>query len=134
MKLLPMIAISFVSGLLSSMSVWADTWSDMKLSLNDVYMSSLMTGWMILLSGVWMKDSLWLLLGIVLVGLSLVAIRTQCFIGVGQYVQGMIPHHSMAIFMSKRLIERYGPSVLGGLPAKIVEGQRQEISYLQSVN
>jgi hypothetical protein len=41
------IIIMILSGLLSSMSFWADKLSDARLSINDLYMILLMTAWMV---------------------------------------------------------------------------------------
>jgi hypothetical protein len=114
------------------MSVWADKWSDIRLSLNDLYMAFLMTGWMFFLEGAWMLHGSYVLGGSVLILLSFLCIRTQAFVNIQQYVRGMIPHHSMAILMSKKLIEKYGESVLGSLPREIVKGQESEIIYLKN--
>lgn len=127
-----MFLISMLSALLSSMSFWADKWSDVRLSLNDFYMAFLMTGWMFFLEGAWMLHWSFLVGGAALILVSLVCIRTQAFVDTQQYIRGMIPHHSMAVFMSKKLIEKYGHSVLGSLPHEIVKGQESEIVYLKN--
>ena len=41
-----MFIIMIVSGLLSTMNVWVDKIEDIRFSLNDLYMTLLMTGWM----------------------------------------------------------------------------------------
>lgn len=132
MKVVPMFIISMLAALLSSMSVWADKWDDIRLSLNDFYMAFLMTGWMFILEGIWMLDVPYIVGGGILILLSFLCIRLQVFIDIQQYVRGMIPHHSMAILMSKRLIEKYGEPVLGTLPREIVKTQESEILYLKN--
>lgn len=121
------------SGLLSGMYVWSDKWSDVRLSLNDIYMVALMTGWMVLfLSLMHNKDSSWIWsAGVIL--LALMAIRTQAFVTPRQFYTGMIPHHSMAILMSRRLLEK-NP----GLPEedrefveKIIQAQTDEIEWMK---
>ena len=49
----PMLIIMFIAGILSSMSIWADKLSDMAISLNDIYMSLLMCGWMLFFMGLY---------------------------------------------------------------------------------
>jgi hypothetical protein len=127
-----MFIISMLSALFSSMSIWADTWDDVRLSLNDFYMAFLMTGWMFLLEGAWMFHGSFMVGGAILILLSFICIRTQAFVDVQQYVRGMIPHHSMAVLMSKKLIQKYGESVLGTLPRQIVKNQESEIVYLKN--
>lgn len=41
-----MFAISIASGILSSMYLWSDKFSHVGISINDVYMTGIMTGWM----------------------------------------------------------------------------------------
>jgi hypothetical protein len=127
-----MFIFSILAALLSSMSVWADKWSDVRLSLNDFYMAFLMTGWMFFLEGSFHFHLKYILFGIGLIVLSFFAIRTQFLVGVREYVRGMIPHHSMAVLMSKRLVEKYGDTVFGNLPKEIIQGQESEIRYMKS--
>ena len=95
-----------LSGLLSTMNVWVDKLDDVRFSLNDVYMILLMTGWMFLFMGLVYQE-----INIIFIGLSLVlfniwCIRNQFLITETQYKLGMIPHHSMAVHMSKKLLEK----------------------------
>ncbi len=128
-----MFVISMLAALLSSMSVWADKLSDVRLSLNDIYMAFLMTGWMFFLEGLLMAHRAFVFVGLALIVLSFYAIRSQLFVTVNQYIQGMIPHHSMAIHMSRKLIESYGDSVVAGLPGEIIKTQENEIRFLKAV-
>lgn len=127
-----MFVISMLAALLSSMSFWADKWSDVRLSLNDFYMAFLMTGWMFFLEGAWMLHGSYVVGGAFLILVSFICIRLQAFVNIQQYIRGMIPHHSMAVLMSKKLIAKYGESVLGNLPREIVKGQESEIVYLKN--
>lgn len=101
-----MFIIMMLSGILSSMNVWVDNLDDIHISLNDIYMSLLMSGWMILFMALLDKNITISLIGICIIIISFIAIRTQLFINVKQYLLGMIPHHSMAITMSKKLKEK----------------------------
>ncbi len=103
---LSMVIIMFISGLLSSMYIWSDKISDIRVSLNDIYMSSLMTAWMFLLMGIYYKMYNYILPSFIVILVTLYMIRNQTFISPQQYVKGMIPHHSMAITMSKRLLDK----------------------------
>jgi hypothetical protein len=127
-----MFTVSMVSALLSSMFVWADKLSDIRLSINDFYMAFLMTGWMFVLEGALTAQTFYTFFGLALLLLSFYAIRTQLFVTKNQYIQGMIPHHSMAIHMSRKLIQKYGDSVVAGLPGEIIKAQENEIRLLKS--
>jgi hypothetical protein len=135
MSTFAMTLISIASALLSGMWVWADKWSDIRLSLNDLYMALLMTGWMFLLQGIVMKQMNYALMGLALVIVSLIAIRFQILVSQDQYLEGMIPHHSMAVFLSKKQIEKSGNNekILGGLPFSIIQGQDKEIDQMKQM-
>ena len=47
-----------------------------------------------------------------------------------QYMLGMIPHHSMAIYMSKRLLER--ENNISEFLNNIIRVQEQEIAFLKN--
>jgi len=124
-----------MSALLSGMWVWADKWSDIRLSINDFYMAFLMTGWMFLMQGAALKQIDYILFGLILVFASLCAIRFQILVTQDQYLEGMIPHHSMAIFLSKKQIEKSGndEKILGGLPFSIIQGQDKELALMKQL-
>ena len=124
-----MFFIMILSGLFSTMNVWADNWGDIRLSLNDVYMIGLMTGWMFFFMGVYYQQISVLVFGSVLVALNFTAIRTQAFVTEKQFLLGMIPHHSMAVLMSKRLQER--PNSVQPLLKNILKSQQAEIQFMK---
>ena len=99
-----MIICMILSGLLSSMYIWSDKIDDIRISFNDVYMIILMTGWMLLFMNIF-KIGNSAILGIILIILGLFFIRSQTGITEKQYYRGMIPHHSMAIHMTKKLLQ-----------------------------
>ena len=127
-----MFFIMILSGLLSTMNVWADKWSDVRLSINDAYMTLLMTGWMFLFMGLYYTDSVIVLIGALMVVVNLWCIRTQFLVTNEQYVKGMIPHHSMAILMSKRLLENQ-PPVMSSFVKSIVKTQEKEIQFMKQI-
>lgn len=124
-----MFFIMILSGLLSTMNVWADRWEDIRLSLNDIYMILLMTGWMFLFMGLIDRELMTFSFGVILTLSMLWCIRTQFGISESQYLMGMIPHHSMAIQMSKRLLEKENtiPSFL----QQIIDTQAEEIQWMK---
>jgi membrane-bound ClpP family serine protease len=86
------------------MYIWSDKIDDIRISFNDVYMIILMTGWMLLFMNIF-KIGNSAILGIILIILGLFFIRSQTGITEKQYYRGMIPHHSMAIHMTKKLLQ-----------------------------
>ena len=60
-------------------------------------------------------------------------IRSQTFINESQYLLGMIPHHSMAVLMSKRLLEKNLPlePEIKQLATNIISSQESEINLIK---
>ena len=98
-----MIICMVLAGYASTMNMWIDNIDDFRFSLNDLYMVGLMTGWMLFFMGLFTLRLRICIVGLLLTILFFVFIRKQWFINEIQYLKGMIPHHSMAIMMSKRL-------------------------------
>jgi len=124
-----MFCIMILSGLLSTMNVYVDKLDDIRWSLNDIYMTTLMTGWMITFMSIYYKNLSPFIVGVLIVLFSFYAIRTQLFISQDQYLLGMIPHHSMAILMSKRLLDK--KNSITPFLNKIITTQTKEIEYMQ---
>ena len=130
---IPMFIIMILAGLLSSMNVWTDKISDIRLHLNDIYMAILMTGWMFALMGLYYMNMTQITLGIIIIIVMLYMIRTQTFINESQYLSGMIPHHSMAVLMSKRLLEKnlHLEPEIKQLATNIISSQESEINLMK---
>ena len=101
-----MFVIMILSGLLSTMNIFVDKYDDIRFSINDIYMVLLMTGWMFLFMGLFYQKINIIIIGIILVIINMWCIRNQFLINETQYKLGMIPHHSMAIHMSKKLLDK----------------------------
>ena len=127
-----MFFISIISGLLTTMNVWVDRYDDIRFSINDLYMTTMMSGWMILLMGLYYKDLYPIIIGVIIVIISFWCIRTQFMVDRTQYILGMIPHHSMAVHMSKKLIKNE-PSIspIKKLVENIIITQEKEIEYMK---
>jgi hypothetical protein len=125
-----MFFIMVLSGLLSTMNVWVDKVDDIRFSINDVYMTMLMTGWMFFFMGFVYKEIYVFLIGLSLIIINIWCIRTQFLITETQYKLGMIPHHSMAVHMSKRLIEKDNKNL--EFVKNIIKTQENEISILKN--
>ena len=129
MNYIHMFVIMIFSGILSSMNVWANKVSDIRLSLNDFYMAFLMAGWMILFMAILDNYFNGILIGIIIIIFFIFAIRTQLFVNQKQFLLGMIPHHSMAITMSKKLLEK--PNDIQDLLFDIINSQQKEIKFMK---
>jgi membrane protein insertase Oxa1/YidC/SpoIIIJ len=126
-----MFIIMFVSGILSTMNVWVDKYQDVRLSVNDVYMTLLMTGWMFFFMGIFYMDKPIILFGLTLLLLMFWCIRTQFLVNQSQYIMGMIPHHSMALHMSKKLLNN--KPVIEPFLITLIHTQEKEIEYLKAI-
>lgn len=122
-----MLLACFFAGWASTMNVWANRWDDIYLHMNDLYMVGLMTGWMFFFMGLfeWNKNKM--IFGGLAAILFFYLIRNQIFITERQYLRGMIPHHSMAVLMSKRLKN----SSIQPLLDSIIESQEKEIILMK---
>ncbi len=127
-----MFCIMVLSGLLSTMNIWVDKVDDIRLSVNDGYMILLMTGWMFVFMGVFYKELTSLVIGLFLVIANLWCIRMQFMVTNTQYMLGMIPHHSMAVHMSKQLIQNQPPTIVE-FARNVIRAQESEITYLKNV-
>ena len=134
-----MIVIMFIAGLLSSMNVWVDKVSDMRFHLNDIYMSLLMCGWSLVLMGIYYINMTMLMSGIMFTIIMIFCIRNQIFIGETQYLKGMIPHHSMAVLMSNKLMEKVNNNDetvnrnTKKLMTNIINSQNDEIRFMKFI-
>ena len=124
-----MFFIMIIAGALSTMNVWVDKISDIRFSLNDVYMILLMNGWMLFFMGIIYKHLYSFLFGLILVIANIYCIRTQCFVNEKQYKLGMIPHHSMAILMSKKLLKKQNN--IQNFLKNIITTQESEINFMK---
>jgi len=125
-----MLIACILSGMASTMNMWIDKWDDFYFSLNDLYMTGLMTGWMFFFMGILQLEKYTILFGIIVTIISFYFIRKQSFITEIEYLRGMIPHHSMAILMSKRLKEK--THTIQYLLDQIIETQQKEILLMKS--
>lgn len=128
-----MVICMFFAGYASTMNNWIDKWDDFRFSLNDFYMVGLMTGWMLFFMGLFTLQLGKCAFGLLFVIIFFALIRTQAFVNEIQFLKGMIPHHSMALLMSKRLEKK--PNSIQHLLDQIIQTQQKEIiimkQYLQ---
>jgi hypothetical protein len=128
---LVMLFACILSGFASTMNLWIDKLDDFRFSVNDIYMTAFMTGSMFFFMGLFTLHLRYILFGIILSGISFIFIRKQLFINEIQYLRGMIPHHSMAVMMSKRLEKK--PNTIQYLLDQIIQSQEKEIIIMKDL-
>lgn len=124
-----MIICMFFAGYTSTMNNWIDNLDDFRFSINDFYMVGLMTGWMIFFMGLFTLRIMRCILGLFIAGTVFILIRKQVFVDEYEYLKGMIPHHSMAIMMSKRLHMK--ENSITQLLDQIIISQQHEIMIMK---
>jgi len=125
-----MVICMFFAGYASTMNNWIDKLDDFRFSLNDFYMTGLMTGWMLFFMGFFTLNIHKAIGGLMVVLIFFALIRTQLFVTEIQFLKGMIPHHSMAVMMSKRLEKK--PNSVQHLLDQIIQSQEKEIIIMKS--
>lgn len=125
-----MIICMVFAGYASTMNMWIDNIDDFRFSINDFYMVGLMTSWMIFFMGLFTLHVKHCLLSLPFIVLFFVCIRKQFLVTEIQFLQGMIPHHSMAIMMSKRLSKK--PNTIQHLLDQIIQTQQKEIIIMKN--
>lgn len=120
----------FFAGYASTINNWIDNWDDFRFSLNDFYMVGLMIAWMIFFMGFFTLQLGKTLSGLFFAIIFFTLIRYQVFVTEIQYLKGMIPHHSMAILMSKRLEKK--PNSIQHLLDEIIKTQQKEIIIMKT--
>lgn len=125
-----MVICMFFAGYASTMNNWIDKIDDFRFSLNDFYMTGLMTGWMLFFMGLFTLNIHKAIGGLMVAVVFFGLIRTQLFVTEIQFLKGMIPHHSMAVMMSKRLEKK--PNSIQHLLDQIIQTQQKEIIIMKS--
>ena len=122
-----------LSGLLSTMNIWVDKLDDIRFSINDAYMTLLMCGWMFLFMGIYHRAINIFFIGAGLVIVNIWCIRTQFLVNETQYKMGMIPHHSMAVHMSKNLLGNVNDKHnIRSFINHLIKTQEREIVFLKN--
>ena len=129
-----MVIIMLIAGLLSTMNIYAVNISHIKLHLNDFYMVGLMISWTMILT-LFLDFNNYIIIIITIISLFVIlyAIRTQLFVSDRQFLNGMIPHHSMAILMSKNILRKTKDERIIKLAQNIIKTQNQEIELMQNI-
>lgn len=138
MNILPMVIISIISALLSTMNIWSNNISDIRFHLNDIYMAFLMAGWMIFLYTIYdykmiQNNNVVLLISLLVIIVTIFLIRSQTLVTDVQYINGMIPHHSMAITTSKKIKEKTNNPEIIKMADDIIRSQQEEINMMNDI-
>jgi hypothetical protein len=106
--------------------------ADYRLSLNQLYMASFMGFAMVLLEATMhpMPVAAWLITVIGLV-FSVMAYRSQWLVGDREYLNDMIPHHSMAVLTSRTRLERTMDRRIKQIAETILNAQVKEIGLMK---
>lgn len=120
-----------LAGFFSGMNAFVNDISDVRFNLNDFYMSVMMIGGMFFFMSIYYKSIKLALVGIGVILIALLLIRKQLFINTERFIQSMIPHHSMAIMMSKRFLEKKKSREIGDLAQNIISTQKDEIQFMK---
>lgn len=138
-----MIITSLLAGFLSTMNVYAVKYEDMRLHLNDVYMVTLMTSLMILFHFIAPNNTMHnmsnsvqyqnIMLAAFVSIIIFLCIRNQFLINDSNFLNGMIPHHSMALLMSKNIIKKTKNEKIRKLAQSIIDSQTQEINEMNNI-
>jgi hypothetical protein len=143
-----MIAIAIISGLLSTMNMWADEFDHVRLHINDIYMILLMTGWMFVLTNIYQNisgafnamhdhgnhnpnNNILLWGGIIATMIIIYLTGSQSFVNDSEFIEGTIPCHSMAILMAEKIKKKTKDKNILNLANNIIKTQTQEIKYMQ---
>lgn len=128
-----MFIIMIIAGILSGMNMWVSNISDIRIQINDVYMGIIMTGWMFFLMGIIYSSNNYIWIGLGTIGISFYFIRNQIFVNQYEYLNSMIPHHSMAVFMSEKIKEKNDikDKEIDDLVSSIIITQQEEIELMK---
>ena len=132
-----MTTLSFIA-MYVLMYAMVDSFSNVRHSLNQLYMAGLMTAAMIVIEIVLMRDmyhdkrlnALIAVAGVVALVVFWLFIRKQVAIGDTQFLRSMITHHAGAILMCQQASLRDGE--IERLCQSIISGQRAEIEQMKA--
>lgn len=129
-----MFAAMIIASLIAGMNLFVDKLSDIRLNINDLYMGITMSGIMFIVMGIFYRTAKLLSVGVLIFAIGVILSRTQAFVSPKIYIQSMIPHHSMAVLMSKQLLNNYKPSkTLTNLANSIITSQESEIELMKKM-
>lgn len=127
-----MLIASIFAGLLSTMNTWIDKIDDIRLlHLNDVFMILLMTS--IMFAIMFINNLKYFCVFLIIALITFLFIRNQTFVNDKQFLKGMIPHHSMAIMMAKKIKNKTKDKKIITLANSIINNQEKEILLIKNL-
>lgn len=134
-SIIVMLVIMIIATLLTGMNLFVNKRSDIRLNINDFYMGTMMNGIMFILMGMYYKSIKLGMIGVVISVVIFICIRMQTFVKEREYLESMIPHHSMAILMTKKLEEKgeIKRRELRELMKNIINTQEKEIEIMKKL-
>jgi len=132
-SIIVMCIFTVLAGMISGMNSFVDKTDDIRLNINDFYMSLMMNGLMFILMAIYYKSMKLFIVGLVTTIVTFIFLRYQIFVDEYQYTTSMIPHHSMAIMMSKKLLDKSIPlsDDIKLLAENIIDSQENEIKFMK---
>lgn len=133
-----MIFVMILAGFFATMNVWVVDKKHARFHLNDVYMVLLMVSWMVFFGFLLMKNHMMIpktifYFSILIIMVLIYMIRKQSLINEKQYLNGMIPHHSMAILMSEKIKDKTKDQEIKELADEIIQSQQKEIIQMTNI-
>jgi len=124
-----------LAGTISGMNSFVNKVEDMRLNINDFYMSLMMIGLMFILMSIYYKSMKLFIFGTIVSIFTFILLRNQIFVNEYNYITSMIPHHSMAIMMSKKLLNKINVPIsedIELLAKNIIDSQEKEIEIMKN--
>ncbi len=124
-----------LAGTISGMNSFVNNINDVRLNINDFYMSLMMIGIMFILMSIYYKSMKLFIFGTIVSIFTFILLRNQIFVNEYNYITSMIPHHSMAIMMSKKLLNKINVPIsedIELLAKNIIDSQEKEIEIMKN--
>jgi hypothetical protein len=122
------ILIAVLSGLLSTITIWS---LRHPLTINSIYVILLPTFWMIFFMSIMNINKYYFIISIIGLMITYYMISSQMFISKSELYDEVIGNHEKIIFMSKKVLDKYGISQ--GDKNKIFELIREEKERLNLI-
>lgn len=136
--MLLIILISVISGMLATTDLLTKNLAHMKYHRNDIYLIILATAWSIFISYIILPDQMEIpyeafIAAIIAIVVVMYLIRTQSFINEVQYIETMIPNHSMGVFVSEKIRAKTKDPEIVELADAIIQTQQTELELMEKI-
>ena len=134
-SILVMTISMILAGTLFGMNIFVNDIKNIRFNINDFYMSIVMTGFMFIFMSLYYHQMKLFIYGCILSIIGFILARNQFFVNKYLFIQSMIPHHSMAIFMSQTYQQNHKniSSKMNTLLENIIQTQIKEINILKDL-